>query len=182
MQPLRLRPLPALRPNESGISSGLERDGFVDDDVALAIVAGPVSSRFTPVHTDLALTAEDLDFAGWQIFPAPSAATIPARTVPEDAAPPPLRRPAEPSLEEPGIGMCHRGSHRWWLAGLAGFVFTLLASVLLLSLSTRISEDPGHLTEPTLHPHPSRPPASKNQSAPDAKPPPELTEAFHPLD
>ena len=182
MQPLLLRPLPALRPDESGSSPVFHRDGFVDDDVVLAIVAGPVGTRSLPVHTDLALTAEDLDFAGWQLPPAASANKIPTHPAPQAAAPPPLRRPAEPSLEEPGIGMCHRGSHRWWLAGLAGFVFTLLASALLLSLSTRISEHPGHLAGPSLRPISARPPVPKNESAPDPKPATELTEAFHPLD
>jgi hypothetical protein len=78
--------------------------------------------------------------------------------------------------------MCHRGSHRWWLAGLAGFVFTLLASTLLLSLSTRISEHPGESAGPPLRPMPSRPAVPKNEPAPDPKPATELTEAFHPLD
>jgi hypothetical protein len=108
----------------------------VDDTVAIALVAGPVGLRGVPHPEDLALAADDLDFAGWRLSSRPfsgmqmeSAALVPAAE----------RRATPPPMEEPGLGAPHCGKHRWWLAGLAGTMSTLLFSLLLLTLTSRES-------------------------------------------
>ena len=127
MTRLNLSPLPRIYRDESALPQAGERVGFVDDDVVMALLAGPSTSRSSPVAEDLVLAA-DLDFAGWclstSLSPVMSEASL---TVPESD----IRRPAPPVLEEPGIGETYRGAHRWWLAALAGVLFTLLASFLL---------------------------------------------------
>ena len=86
---------------------------------------------------------------------------------------PAIRRPAPPVLEEPGIGASHRGAHRWWLAALAGIMLTLLASLLLFSLSARtlpVADDAS--SQPT----PANP--APVTGAVHSPPAPELTDAF----
>lgn len=101
----------------------------MDDAVVLAVIRGSVSPRPAADSADLVLAADDMDFAGWRLSPA-----LPARATEA----PPVRRAAAPELEEePGLGEPHRGSHRWWLAGLAGAFSTMLFSVLLVSLASR---------------------------------------------
>lgn len=136
MKSLPISALPSLRTEEPTGERIMERDGFVDDSVVLAIVAGPNTCRQNSVPADLALSADDMDFAGWCL----------SESLPLHATRAPLessRRPALPELEEPGLGEPHHGSHRWWLAGLAGALSTLLFSLLLLSLSSRgrVSEE-----------------------------------------
>lgn len=116
----------------------MEPEDFVDDQVVLSLVAGTQVPRPTIPRSDLALSSDDTDFAGWSI-PTPHPRRQPA--VPVDEFNPQLRRPALPVLEEPGIGEPHRGSHRWWIAGLAGALSTMLFSLLLLTLSSRFSGD-----------------------------------------
>lgn len=157
MQPLTLSPLPILRAgDESGLLM-IEREGFVDEAVVSALMFGPVSaSRQAPYPADLALAADDLDFAGWQLSPLPESRQIQVHAEIEQ----PLRRPAPPVIEEPGLGSPHSGSHRWWLAGLAGILSTMLFSLLLINLSSR----PGNHLEVFFAP---RPPA-KSQTMPAA--------------
>ncbi len=134
MNPLSLSPLPILRTDEDSGAFQMEREGFVDDAVVIQMMIGPLPGRSVADPTDLALAADDNDFAGWQL-----AATTFSRTI--TAAPEitrsVFRRATPPVVEEPGIGPPHQGEHRWWLAGLAGVLSTLLFSVLLLSLSSR---------------------------------------------
>jgi hypothetical protein len=137
MNRLKLTVLPSSRPDQDTDSSVMEREGFVDDAVVLALVAGPVQPRLLADPRELILPADDMDFAGWSLSSA-----LPLRSI---QGPTPFselldRQPALPTLDEPGIGAPHHGTHRWWLAGLAGALSTLLFSVLLLSLSNR-----GHL-------------------------------------
>lgn len=134
MNPLQLSLLPSIRANDESGLLQMEREGFVDEAVVLALISGPRHLRSTACHEDLALAADDLDFAGWQLpaTPRARAAEIPPRVI--DAI---VRRATPPVLEEPGIGAPHEGTHRWWLAGLAGAFSTMLFSLLLLSLSSR---------------------------------------------
>lgn len=135
MNPLRLSPLPSTRANDEPGSLLMESEGFVDEAVVTALMTGPDNSRRVAYPEDLVLAADDLDFAGWQLSPAlpvRRAAEVPPHVI--DAI---LRRAAPPALEESGIGVPHRGNHRWWLAGLAGVLSTMLFSVLLLTLSSR---------------------------------------------
>lgn len=134
MNPLRLSPLPILRAADESASLMGERDGFVDEAVVTAMVFGPtVTTRQAPYPEDLALAADDLDFAGWKLSPPPHPRLLETAPLSES----PLRRPAPPVIEEPGLGLPHSGSHRWWLAGLAGVLSTMLFSLLLLNLSSR---------------------------------------------
>ena len=129
MVPLQMKPLPSPRPDAEAAfrpSPG----GFVDDEVVIALVAGRNSGGSPVDSRDLALAADE-DFAGWCLetssFPYPQwKASTPAEP----------RRASPPELDlEPGIGQPHHGAHRWWMAGLAGALCTLLFSSLVLSLA-----------------------------------------------
>ena len=123
-----------MRSEDDSPSLQMERVGFVDEEVVSALVTGPQSSRSVPYPDDLILSVDDMDFAGWQLGVSSPfrGAEVPPRVI--DAI---VRRAAPPVATEPGLGAPHLGSHRWWLAGLAGALSTMLFSVLLLSLSSR---------------------------------------------
>lgn len=114
----------------------MEHEGFVDEAAVMALLRGPQSVRSHPHPEDLILSVDDMDFAGWQV-----SASTPFRggEFPPQVIDATVRRASPPQIDEPGIGTPHRGSHRWWLAGLAGAFSTMLFSVLLLSLTSRAS-------------------------------------------
>jgi hypothetical protein len=136
MSRMKLTILPSPRQCEDDSLQVMERDGFVDEQAVLELLAGPIPSRSVADSRDLILSVDDMDFAGWRLSP-----TLPARSIEPvsvvSKTKPIDRRPAPPVLDEPGLGAPHRGSHRWWLAGLAGALSTMLFSLLLLSLSNR---------------------------------------------
>lgn len=173
MNPLPLRPLPSLRFDDESRAQLMEMEhaGFVDEAAVTALMAGPRQPRISGFPEDLALAADDLDFAGWRLGPAPRSrgAEVPPQVI--DAI---VRRASPPP--EPGLGSPHHGGHRWWLAGLAGILTTLLFSLLLLSLSTRsevLPESPPLATIPA-----SQPPAPVKPLP--TGPAPELTEVSSP--
>lgn len=127
----------------------MEREGFVDESAVLALLSGPTHLRTSSYPEDLALAADDLDFAGWQL-PISAPVVRPAEFPPQVIDAIVRRRATPPSLDEPGIGSPHFGSHRWWLAGMAGVFSTLLFTLLLITLSSRAPLNP----EPV---QPSRP-------------------------
>ena len=175
MTPLHLSPFPSLRTDEIPGTRITEREGFVDDEVVMALVAGPATQRNTPISAELALAVDDMDFAGWCLTPAPPVSRD--KPTPQFSSPvvsQPQSRPAPPIQNEPGLDAPHSGSHRWWLAGLAGALSTLLFSLLLLSLSSRpISEDPDHfIIKSFAKPRPS---AAIEMAAP-TNPTPQLTD------
>ena len=132
MRTLPLSPFPSLRLDESRPGPASQAQGFVDDSVVLALLDGPSASRKSAEPLDLALSPDEMDFAGWRLSP-----TLPSRST---AAV--VRRPSPPAFAESGLGEPHRGNHRWWIAGLAGALTTLIFSLLLLSLASRgISPD-----------------------------------------
>lgn len=138
MNKLKLSMLPSLRYDEVTGRPVKEPEDFVDDQVVLSLVAGTQVQRPIIPRSDLALSSDDTDFAGWSIpNPHPRLQTA----APLDALNPQPRRPALPVLEEPGLGEPHRGNHRWWIAGLAGALSTMLFSLLLLTLSSRFTGD-----------------------------------------
>jgi hypothetical protein len=149
----------------------MEREGFVDEAVVLALINGPRQLRSAACHEDLALAADDLDFAGWQLPNNPPArvAETPLRVTPAIS-----RRATPPVLVESGIGEPHHGAHRWWLAGLAGAFSTMLFSLLLLTLSSRppVSLDPAHAPVWVTRVKPVQP-----LTEPREKPAPALTDA-----
>ena len=133
MTPLRLSPLPSLRSDAPSESLLMEREGFVDEAVVKAIMSGQLTNRSVISPEFLALSSDDTDFAGWQLSPTLRVITDADGGISRRASPPCLA----PFIEEPGIGQPHLGAHRWWLAGLAGLLSTLLFSLLLLNLSSR---------------------------------------------
>lgn len=139
MKTLRLPSLPSVRQDENSGSLQIEQDGFVDDEAVLALLNGPAYPRSSSYPEDLILAADDLDFAGWQVAATPMArpAEFPPQVI--DAI---VRRAAPPLASEPGMGSPHHRSHRWWLAGLAGALSTLLFSLLLITLSSRLQSIP----------------------------------------
>lgn len=172
MNSLNLRPLPSLRTEENG-GSAPTREGFVDETVVMALVSGRLTNRPPADPADLAL-AVDGDFAGW---------CLPGANFFEQEQAPPMmaasRRPSPPELE-PGIGIPHQGSHRWWIAGLAGALCTLLFSALLLKLSEQSLEDAGDfsvLQVPAKAPAPAPDPQDKSASAPELTASPPVPEA-----
>lgn len=135
MNPLQLSPIPSSRSEDESASLLMEREGFVDEAVVTALLTRPLHApRSTGHPEDLALAADDLDFAGWQTISRQDhrRSEVPPQVI--DAI---VRRAAPPVVEEPGLGQPHAGSHRWWIAGLAGALSTMLFALLLVTLSGR---------------------------------------------
>lgn len=141
MKSLPLSQLPSVRTNDESEALQMEREGFVDEAAVLAILNGPTHLRTSAHPEDLILAADDLDFAGWQL-PTTAAGGRPAEFPPQVIDAIVRCRATPPNLDEPGIGSPHFGSHRWWLAGMAGAFSTLLFTVLLITLSSRPSPGP----------------------------------------
>lgn len=138
---LDLRPIPRFDSEDVALSNDEDECGFVDDEVAMALVAGPRISQHTIQSGDVALAA-DLDFAGWCLSSSLPPASLPPATEPPAARTTdwPNRRPNPPSLAKFSISESHGGGHRWWLAGLAGALSAML--ILLLWLSIVLRNDP----------------------------------------
>lgn len=143
MNPLRVSPLPALRADPESDRLPMEREGFVDEAVVTALVNGGSYSRSAVYPDDLALAADDSDFAGWRLS---KAVTMRSAEGPPQMIEAVVRRAAPPVVAEPGPA--HQASHRDWLARLAGAISTLLFSVLAFTSSPR----PGWPFETPLSP------------------------------
>lgn len=137
MTPLSLAPLPTTRADEDSIPWKNGQVGFVDDAVVARLLSPVGASRRGSCPEDLVLAADDMDFAGWQLAPAPSPSAF--RGTDDIIETPPLsfRRATPPAAMESGTGSLNGSSHRWWLAGLAGVLAALLVTLLLLVLSSR---------------------------------------------
>jgi hypothetical protein len=174
MNRLKLTVLPTLRNDSAGDIPLMEKEGFVDEAVVLALLTGPVQARTLAGPDDLALPADDMDFAGWRLsnsfLPRSNRQPSPFTEVGEAfgyrAAPPTLE---EPVWDEPGLGDPHRGTHRWWLAGLAGLLSTLLFSLLLLTLSNRSQLEIEGISIIRKPPMPKAEPALPKAPAEDAE-------------
>jgi hypothetical protein len=81
MNSLRLGPLPSTRLSDESGSLTVGREGFVDEAVVMALISDTHSGRSMACPEDLALAADDLDFAGWQL-PATQAARPRAAEIP----------------------------------------------------------------------------------------------------
>lgn len=173
MNRIKLSILPSLRTNEQSGMPIMERDGFVDESVVLALVAGPTVTRQIVDSGELVLSADDMDFAGWRLSrELPEHATR-AVSFPSGTS---HRRPALPVLGEPGLGEPHHGSHRWWLAGLAGALSTMLFSLLLLTLSSRDDSNTDRISIIKMPPSGSEKETMPKSDA--SRQTPELTEAL----
>lgn len=161
MTPLPLSQMPSPRVADTDAAALRCPDGFVDDHVVLAIAAGPVLQRETAVPGDLALAADECDFAGWNLAPPPQPEKRTRISQPIHQPVAADRRAEPPALAEPGIGPPHHGDHRWWVAGLAGAFSTALFTTLLLTLSSRSIP----LAEETIFAAP-RPSAAQEPAAP----------------
>ncbi len=146
MNPLRLSPLPTLRADDESAKLLMEREGFVDEAVVAALVRGNLNTRSVAYPNDLALAADDSDFAGWRL-----SKEVPVRSpeVPAQVIDAIIRRAAPPVMSEHKPGSLREGNHLW-LAGLAGVLSTMLFSVLLLSLAARSGSRFGTLLSPKM--------------------------------
>lgn len=133
MQPLRVSQLPFVRMESNPHSVTNEQDGFVDEAVIHAMVHQPTHRRSLGRSSDMVLSAEDLDFAGWN-FPTmaverPSTTVLHSEPVKEEA---PFSAPLKFShhLAEP----MPEGKSYWWIAGIAGIITAIVLSLILLKL------------------------------------------------
>jgi hypothetical protein len=135
--------LPATRDDED--PSPDSQLGFVDDAVIARLLSQAGASRVGTSPEDLVLAADDMDFAGWRLAPGPSV----FRGTEDNVEVPPLsfRRATPPAIHQAGIDVPQGAIHRWWLAGLAGVLATLIITLLLLILSSR--PEPGSDSIPT---------------------------------
>jgi hypothetical protein len=172
MKSLHLSMLPSVRQNDESGSLRMEREGFVDEVAVQALLSGPTHLRSSAHTEDLALAADDLDFAGWQV---PSTPVVRPAEFPPQVIDAIVRRAAPPLLNEPGIGSPHFGSHRWWLAGLAGAFSTSLFALLLVTLSSRPHPQPEAGQAPTESSQPRL--VMPVETAPSPEVSPELTHA-----
>ena len=129
MKPLFLNPLPAHRADDESVLLRMEREGFVDEAVVTALVRDSHPGRSIAYPDDLALAADDLDFAGWRL-----SKTVTARSpeVPPHVIDAIVRRASPQVARTPERDSPHPMSRRW-LAGLA----TLLFSAVVLALVAR---------------------------------------------
>jgi hypothetical protein len=170
MNPLSLSPLPTLRSDDESDRHLMEREGFVDEAVVAALVKGNPPSRSAACPDDLALAADDFDFAGWRLS---KAETVRSPEVPPQVIDAIVRRAAPPVVGRSRPESEPQAKYRWWFVGSAGVIASLLFSILLLTLSAR----PGSHFEMLLSPRmlTTTKPVSAQQTEP-AKLTTELTE------
>lgn len=127
---LHVAPFPAARFETTAEARPQLPDGFVDDEVIASLLAPPRNSRLSSAPSDLVLSSDENDFAGWSVQSASPFRVIAekqdfivARTLSETA--------------DPGIGEPHRGGHRWWIAAVTSAASALLLSFLFTSLADR---------------------------------------------
>jgi len=130
---LKLSPLPSVRSHDDSAALFMEREGFVDEAAVSAMVSQPFHTRCVPCPEDLVLSLDDMDFAGWQTssqVPFKRAAEVPPQVISAIVrrSAPPLGRVAMLPAPAPSTA-------RWWLAGLAGALTTLLVSVIFVGVS-----------------------------------------------
>lgn len=168
MKTLRFTTLPSDRSDEETSSQQVDRDGFVDEAAVFALLNSPPYPRSSSYPEDLALAADDLDFAGWQIPSTPVArpAEFPPQVI--DAI---VRRASPPSSTESVRSTTPSGSSRWWVAGVAGAISTLLFLIGLISFLSHPRSNPSSAA-PALDP-----PVMILEVAPDAQLTQELTDA-----
>jgi hypothetical protein len=146
MQPLTLSPLPSQRAEDPSGSQFLEQEGFVDEGVVRSMVSGTYFSRTTAYPEDLALAADDSDYAGWQVTQSrmPRAAEVPPQVISA------IVRHSTPPTAGNTVRHSQAGKRRWWLAGLA----LSLSSLGVLALMSARSHAPampphGPITSPS---------------------------------
>src|SRR4051794_8418517 len=99
---LPLAPMPRGHMETSGEQRFPLPDGFVDDEVIASLLSVPSASRYVAPQTDLVLSSDENDFAGWTV-PCHSPFRFIADTQERAATP----ESAEAQLTEPGLGYPH---------------------------------------------------------------------------
>ncbi|WAC18111.1 hypothetical protein OVA24_12770 [Luteolibacter sp. SL250] len=132
---LPLAPIPVSRVDHAGEHHVPIPDGFVDDEVIANLLSTPSVQRVSAVHSDLALSSCEDDFAGWAIK-----RHSPFRIIAEQQERASVATVEESELTEPGLGRPHRGGHRWWIATATGISSALILSLLFSSLASRGDE------------------------------------------
>lgn len=140
---LPLSPFPAARFENGGQAPASLPDGFVDDEVIASLLGEPTRLRVTSAPSDLVLSSDENDFAGWSVQPS-----SPFRAIAERQEILAIR--PQPEAPEPGLGQPHRGGHRWWIAAATGASSALILSLLFSNLAFRANEGRqwGSLGEP----------------------------------
>lgn len=128
---LPVTPFPAY--SENGGKTATLPDGFVDEEIIATLIESPFQqsghSRLGAAHSDLALSSDENDFAGWAVTPSSPFRVIAEAQERIISSPPPVE-------SEPGIGQPHQGSHRWWIAAVAGMSSAVIVSVLFNSFGS----------------------------------------------
>ena len=118
MKPLFLNPLPSTR-SENGTYAHLRvEDDFVEDAVIRAVMLRQNSlGRGRSNSNDLALAADDQDFAGWQAPDLFAEQSLPPRSqlAPSESPSPALHR--EPEIDVLNVAPVRR--NWWWLSGIS---------------------------------------------------------------
>ncbi len=147
---LPITQIPSLRQGEP--SHLAEQQGFVDEALVTRLLATAGHSRAVARHQDLALAADDSDFAGWQHAPCPPPPQIstPERTaeiaseeVPQiplqlgiRRATPPKILPSTPNTLPRRSGLQRtaprRTRHAAWIAALIGVIFSSAIALAFL--------------------------------------------------
>lgn len=130
---LHVAPFPAARFETNAEPRVQLPDGFVDDDVIASLIAPPQHSRLSSAPSDLVLSSDENDFAGWSVK-----STSPFRVIAERQDFIVARTFSE--FSDPGIGEPHRGGHRWWIAAVTSAASALLLSLLFTGLADRSEE------------------------------------------
>lgn len=125
---MSIPPLPEAARAESSASVF---EDFVDDAAISSLISSmPIAESVAWESRPPQPAAED--YAGWMV-PERKAPRFLIKERPRRRNQP--RRAQGTAQAEPGIGLPHRGPHRWWLASLAGATSTLLFAGLLFYLS-----------------------------------------------
>jgi hypothetical protein len=145
---LPLAPIPLGRMENAGEQRPSIPDGFVDDDVIASLLAAPSVQRLSAMHSDMVLSSDVDDFAGWAVQ-----RHSPFRVIAEQQERAALPPAAETDSSEPGLGRPHRGGHRWWIATATGISSSLILSLLFSNLASRGEGKPllAKLAEPVEH-------------------------------
>jgi len=133
---LPLAPMPASRMEGTGEPVAPIPDGFVDDEVIANLLNAPGSHRVAALASDLVLSSDENDFAGWYVQ-----RVSPFRILADEQEKAAAVAGLEPEPVEPGLGRPHRGGHRWWIATATGISSALILSLLFSNLASRAGGD-----------------------------------------
>lgn len=137
MNTLPLAPLPSETSEQSNEYRRIRSEGFIDEQAVSGVIARGAYDRNNALPAGIALPASGDDYAGWMLpvmspFRQMSERRKIAMTAHREAAPPALRKVAEP-----GIDSAYLGGHRWWLFGMSGAMTCGVMALTIFSLVQR---------------------------------------------